>query len=123
MGNMVHWEWGDNTLQDIENIREAIKPYSTSPFNSIDWDKLFGRIIEVGLRRQIDQQKSANLTPSEKEKLEQERDKFRDQALSIYKWFAYYQEKCKLMEKKTGKFVIPEFPDEEYPADSGPLGF
>jgi hypothetical protein len=116
MSNSVEWNWGNSTLQDVENIREAMKeylekdetdPYYIFPFNV---KKIFDRIIEVGLRRQI-QQKSAQdeiLSPTEKQKLEKERDNYKDKFSSICKWFEYYQDKSKDLENKFPFRASPE---------------
>lgn len=123
MISYLSWKAGSNTLDELFNIRKAYREFERkNQYSQFDLYAILSRIIENDLIRKLNAE-PLKLDPTEKEKLESDIIKYKNQAESIYKWFCYYQDKCKILEKKTGKFVIPDFPDEEFPTGSGPLGF
>lgn len=66
---LVSWRWGDNTLQDIENLRDAVRKFEKENSGIIlDIDMILSRLVEITLKREINS-KQQDIKPSEKEKL------------------------------------------------------
>lgn len=95
------WYWGNNILQDIEAYRNYLNTINQkTAFYVSGITQIQSDIIERELKRKLRQQNSANeiLSPTAKQKLEQERDSYKEKFNSVCKWFEYYQDKSKELE-------------------------
>lgn len=51
---LLSWRWGDNTLQDIENLRDAVRKFEKENSGIIlDIDMILSRLVEITLKREI----------------------------------------------------------------------
>jgi hypothetical protein len=93
----INFSFGKSLSEDIENLRKFVEQTGLDNFIQPSFSNLINNIITNDLKRQLSISAPARQKVAQK-KLE--KTDYKDKFNSLYRWFCYYQDRCRELEKE-----------------------